>query len=61
MCMSMEQVGTEKKLSLVERGYIVTGGSMEETIDKAETVVFGTGKMLSETPQRAESVIITNT
>lgn len=39
MCMSMEQVGTEKKVSLVEAGHLVTGGSMEETVDKAETVI----------------------
>jgi len=33
------QVGTEKKLDLVERGYITTGGSFSETLLKAETVI----------------------
>jgi len=59
--MSMAQIGTLNNLSLVVAGRLKTGGMMSETIDKAETVVFGVSKMLSETPQRTESVLITNT
>jgi len=57
----MAQIGTLNNLSLVVAGRLMTGGMMSETIDKAETVVFGVSKMLSETPQRTESVLITNT
>lgn len=58
--MNMKQAGTKKKLNLVERGYISTGGSMSETVYKTEAIAFGVGKMLSETLQRIEDVIITN-
>lgn len=58
--MSMEQEGTENKLDLEEGGNLITGGSFSETLDKTETVAFGAGMMLTETPSMSETVVITN-
>lgn len=33
------QEGTEKNLDLEEGGYLISGGSFSETLDKTETVI----------------------
>jgi len=35
----MEQVGTEKKLDLEERGHLISGGSFTDTLWRTETVI----------------------
>ena len=57
--MSMEQVGTEKDLDIEEKGYIMSGGSLRDEIQRAEALVFGQTMMISETPIRVETVGIT--
>lgn len=54
------QEGTEKKVNLVERGHLTTGGSMSEALDMRETISFGVGKTGNDTLTREETVIITN-
>jgi len=58
--MSMAQEGVERSVDLKESGFLNFVGGLDETPYKAETVVFGVGKMLDETPSRTEDVIITN-
>lgn len=56
------QEGAEKKLDLEERGRLISGGSFSETLDMRETLLISEGPLppISETPQRAETVVITN-
>ena len=58
MNMSMEQIGTEKDLDIEERGYIMSGGSLRDELQKVEAIVFGQTMMISETPVRVETVDI---
>jgi len=58
----MAQVGSVRNLSMVESGWIVTGGiEKAETISRSESLVFGVAKLSSETISKVETVIITNT
>lgn len=59
--MSMKQKGKENKLSVQEAGTVASGGGLDETLAKTETVVFGKGVLVEDSLHRAETVVITNT
>lgn len=56
----MAQEGVERSVDLKESHTRAHGGGFDDPLNKSETVVFGDTKMLSETPSRAETVIIIN-
>jgi hypothetical protein len=56
--MSMAQVGTQQTLNLSETGTLaLQGAPLEDQLHKVETVAFGTGRLLDESPSRTETLV----